>query len=266
MRPGIPFDPSVPLPMEAWDGQHISWERLANGTLVAVSDAHRFGTDALLLADFSRPAATARVCDLGCGGGIILLRWHDTGHRGPAVGVELSPSAAALLTESAGKLGHIQSVCGDLRRLRAGCCPDEWQAPLPAGRFDLVSCNPPYFTGGFVSGKPGRAAARHALTCTLPDVCTAAAYLLKETGKLCLCNRPERLADAILAAGAAGLVPKRLQFVRRTAGTAPWLFLLDCRKGARPGLSLLPDFVTHLPNGALSPAMQAVCPTEKEKP
>jgi hypothetical protein len=40
---------------------------------------------------------------------------------------------------------------------------------------------------------------------------------------------------------AAGLEPKRLAFVKNRAGDRPWLFLLQARKGGKPGLEVLPD-------------------------
>lgn len=217
-------------------------EHLANGTAVRVTQKHRFGTDAMLLSAFCGVHRDWSACDLGSGCGIIPLRWHDMGHRGPAVGVELSPEGAQLLREAAEELGHITSVCADLRTLQL------------EGNFDVVSCNPPYFTGGFRSQKPGRSEARHEVTCTVADVANTAARLLKDGGRLCLCNRPERLCDCMAAARLAGLEPKRLRFVRQRADLTetPWLFLLDCRKAGKPGLHLLPDLVVEDETGGFS--------------
>jgi methyltransferase small len=36
--------------------------------------------------------------------------------------------------------------------------------------------------------------------------------------------------------------PKRLQFVSKNPDTAPWLFLLEGRKGGKPFLNVLPQF------------------------
>ena len=37
-----------------------------------------------------------------------------------------------------------------------------------------------------------------------------------------------------------GLEPKRLRMVQQRPDTAPWLFLLEGRRGGRPGLRVLP--------------------------
>ena len=50
------------------------WIEVAGDTSVAVDDEHRFGEDALRLADFAAPARGERVCDLGTGCGAIALR------------------------------------------------------------------------------------------------------------------------------------------------------------------------------------------------
>ena len=149
-------------------------EYLANGTAVRVTQKHRFGTDAMLLSAFCGVHRDWSACDLGSGCGIIPLRWHDMGHRGRAVGVELSPEGAQLLREAAEELEHITSVCADLRTLQL------------EGNFDVVSCNPPSFPGGFRSQKPGRSEARHEVTCTVADVASTAARRLKDGGRLCL--------------------------------------------------------------------------------
>lgn len=48
-----------------------------------------------------------------------------------------------------------------------------------------------------------------------------------------MCNRPERLADTMVAMRNAGLEPKRLRLVHKNADTPPWLFLIEGRKGGK---------------------------------
>ena len=242
--------------MAAPDESSVQRELLSGGTAVFVSSAHRFGTDAMLLSHFCRVHRAERTADLGSGCGIIPLRWHDAGHRGPALAVELQPAAAALLQKGLEEPGtltgdrpgaHITALCADLRTV-------DWKQYPDAGRFDVVSCNPPYFTGGFVSRKPGRAEARHQLTCTTADVARAAAALLRDGGRLCLCGRPTMLGQARADCVNAGLQPKRLRFVRqRTADPAPpWLFLLDSRKAGGMGLNMEPDLIMEAADGGFS--------------
>ena len=116
-----------------------STEILYNRTRVYCSAVHRFGSDALLLARFSEPKRAWRAADLCSGCGIVSLEWHDRGHRGPCLGLELQPEASALLAAACTEQGieHITPVCADLRSFREG-----------EGSYDLCACNPPYFTAG----------------------------------------------------------------------------------------------------------------------
>lgn len=227
-------------------------ETLANGTPVYITKDHRFGQDALLLAHFCGVRSRESVCDLGCGCGIIALRWHDRGHRGPCLAVELSPEAAALARRAADETGaaHITVRQCDLRE--AGALRPYAQT------CGLVACNPPYFTGGILSPSPARAAARHAISCTMEDVCAAAFLLLRDGGRLCVCQRPERLADVLCAMRAARIEPKRLQFVAAHSAKAPWLVLAEGQKNRARGLRVLPTLITARANGAPSRKMLEV--------
>jgi tRNA1(Val) A37 N6-methylase TrmN6 len=57
---------------------------------------------------------------------------------------------------------------------------------------------------------------------------------VKFGGRLCLCNRPERLSDVIMAMKDNNIEPKLLRFVSKTPKDAPWLFLIEGRKGGKP--------------------------------
>ena len=203
-----------------------STEVLYNRTMVYCTPAHRFGSDALLLARFCAPKRAQKAADLCSGCGIVALEWHDRGHRGPCTALELQPEGSALLAEAVAQQGldHITPVCADLRSWREG-----------EGSFDLCACNPPYFTDGPQSANAAHALARHENTCTLEDVCTCAFRLLKDGGRFALCHRPERLAHR--------LEPKRLAFVKNKADGAPWLFLVEAQKNRKTGLRVEPDIL-----------------------
>lgn len=218
-------------------------ELLASGTKVCVNKNHRFGTDAMLLSHFCEVKRLQTACDFGTGCGIIPLRWRDMGHIGQAVGVEISEEAAALfeIGIKENQADNITAVHADLRT---------WQAEKP---FDVISCNPPYFTGGFVSPNAQRGTARHQVSCTMQDMCAAAARNLKDGGRFCICQRPQNLADVMACMRTVKLEPKRLRFVKQRQGAeVPWLFLLDSRKNGGIGLSVLPDLIMEDENGGFS--------------
>ena len=131
-------------------------EILDNGTRVLTAPRAAFGTDALLLGRFAQPRRAERALDMCSGCGIISLLWHDAGHRGPCTAVELDADASALCRRAVQETPgaeHITALCTDLRTFcKSG--PEQ-------GKYDFAACNPPYFTGGYVSPDARRATARH---------------------------------------------------------------------------------------------------------
>ena len=112
----------------------------------------------------------------------------------------------------------------------------------PKGQLDLVICNPPYkaTNAGIESSITAQKIARHEIMCNIDDVCRSASKLLKFGGRLCMCNRPERLADVITAMKSNNIEPKRIRFVANNPEQSPWLFLIEGKKGSKPFLKIDP--------------------------
>ena len=70
-----------------FENEHI--ETLGNDIGVIVSEAHTFGTDAMLLAYFANARRNDLACDLGTGCGIIPLLWKRDGNCQKIYGVEI---------------------------------------------------------------------------------------------------------------------------------------------------------------------------------
>ena len=229
---------------------------------VAVSDAHSFGTDAFLLADFAAPRFREPACDLGTGCGIIPLIWARDGKPEFCCGVEIQPLGIRQFEASiaASRLeNRVLPVLGDLREL---------PAEMPAGGFGLVTCNPPYKAehSGILSRSLAEQIARHETLCRIEDVCMAAFRLLRYGGRLCLCQRPERLCDVMIAMRAAGIEPKRLRMVSKKASSPPWLFLLEGKKGGKPFLQVEAPFHVYDENGRYTPEMQRMYGESYQRP
>ena len=223
-------------------------EKLNERVSVVISPAHRFGTDAFLLAHFAAPRRKDVACDLCTGCGIIPLIWANGDAPRESYGVELQPAAAGQFRRSIELSGvgqRVHCIESDLKELKG---------KLPFAQFDLVSCNPPYKAAGsgIESGMEAERIARHEVCCTTEDVCKAAAQLLRFGGRLCLCQRPERLADVLCAMRSAGIEPKRLRFVAKHADTEPWLFLVEGKKGAKPFMRVEPVLAVEEKSGGFT--------------
>ena len=200
-------------------------EQLGPYTLSWGDGVFPLGGDALALGAFASVRPGWRVCDLGAGSGALLLLLARRADRLALTGVEVDPLSAQTARnnlESNGLAGEV--VAGDLRT-----------APLPAGGFDLVVSNPPYFPVG--SGKSG-GPARSEEFCSLAELCAAASRLVKNGGRFALCHRPERLVDVLCALRSCRLEPKRLKLAAHGPGHPPSLLLVEAVKQGRPGLTV----------------------------
>ena len=219
-----------------WIGEH---------SVVFTDDVHSFGTDAVLLSDFSAPEKRDRVLEFGTGCGIVSLLWlRDP--RAPAIDVlDVQPEAIALVQAAV--------VHDALQERLHPYCMDLRQAPELLGKkcYDLVVMNPPYQAdgNGEQNAVPGRAVARHEILCSFGDICNTAAQLLNFGGKFCLCHRPDRLTDVLCALREAGLEPKRIRFCQQRVDKAPNLFLLEAKAGAKPGLVVEPPLLLQTEDG-----------------
>lgn len=232
----------------------ITYIPVYGDTVAAVDDIHRFGTDAILLSHFAMACAGETVCELGTGCGAIALRLAAGGHPTAVHGVDIQPDAVALAQRGA------DCFAGEPKPTFA---VGDWHNPrsiAPAGSYRRVVCNPPYFPthSGPTNADPSVCVARHEREDTLDSLCAAAAWLLTSGGRFFLCHRPERLSEVLSALMARHLEPKRLQTVQKRGDTAPWLFLLEAKKDARPGLNWLPPLVLYTDKGDPTPAMQEI--------
>ena len=133
------------------------------------------------------------------------------------------------------------------------------------GCHTLITCNPPYKAPGAGLKNPDgvTAAARHEVACTLSDIISVSARLLQTSGRLCMCQRPERLAEIITVMRANKLEPKRLRLVCKKVGEEPWLVLTEARKCGNTGLRIEPTLYVY-ENGEYSPEMIRIYGPYKE--
>lgn len=199
---------------------------------------------------------------MGTGCGTIPLLWLKNNNNLSVYAVELQKDACELLEKSIAhnKLeDNLTLLNADLRDLKGR---------LPFGTFDVVSCNPPYKLGGsgILNPEQQKLVARHEAECTLDDVCGAASNLLQFGGRLCMCQRPERLSDVIESMRRSGIEPKRLRLVQQRKSKAPKLFLIEGRRGGKRGfMDVLPTLFIEDGQGGFSEEMLEIYGDYKSK-
>ena len=104
------------------------------------------------------------------------------------------------------------------------------------GRVDTVTSNPPYMKVGNGIKNPDdiKLISRHEVSCTLSDVCRAAARLLKVGGHFYMVHRPLRLPEIITELKSVSLEPKRIKPVYPYIDREANMILIDAVKGGAP--------------------------------
>jgi tRNA1Val (adenine37-N6)-methyltransferase len=162
---------------------------------------YRFSADSVALAEFAQVRPFETVLDLcsGCGVIPILLWQHRPFQR--AVGVEIDAELCALARTNVAKFqleDKVHIIQADIRFL--GWDDFKVASPLACpGGFDVITANPPYWPAdrGRLNPNRQKAAARHEISVTLPEVLAAARCFLKPGGRFYL-SHVEARKDEIL--------------------------------------------------------------------
>lgn len=238
---------------------NIKREPIGDGVFINVSSHHTFGTDAVLLSHFARARKKDKLVDLGTGCGIIAFLMLRDKLCQTAYGVDISGEATELAALSATENGfdNFVAVNSDLKDLKG---------KLAFGCHTLVTCNPPYKAEGAGLKNPESHArvARHEVECTLEDIIAVSAKLLQTGGRLCMCQRPERLSELMSTMTKYKIEPKRLRLVCKRPHTAPWLVLLEGRRCGNTGLTVEPNLFVEDENGNFSSEMIKIYDKYKE--
>lgn len=201
--------------------------------LIQKTNGLLFGTDALLLASYVKPASHARAAELGGGSGIVSLLCLMRDKVKCVTCMEVQPAYADLIRRNA-LLNRLDD------RMTVLCCDvrDVAQKGVERGQYDIVFSNPPYMktTAGAPNRQMEKNIARHEMMGDIDDFCAAAARLLRYGGCFYCVYRCDRMADLFAALQKNRLEPKRLTMVHANAQSAPSMFLLCASYGGKPGL------------------------------
>ena len=234
------------------DKEFISDLQIGGLVIIQKENGFRFGTDAVLLSDFAKDVRADRIVDLCTGTGIVpILLYAKTG-ASHIMGIEIQEEIADMAKRSVklNDIGHRVSIeCGDLRRLS-----------LTPHSYDMVTVNPPYMKCGnaITNDLDTKTISRHEVMCTLEDVISCSAKLLKNKGHLVMVHRPSRLADVISAMRRYNIEPKRLRMVHPQAHKAPSLFLIDGALCGGEELKVLPPLIMQDEFGNESPELKDI--------
>lgn len=233
--------------MEEWlkDDERLDYLLAENLRIIQSPSVFSFSLDAVLLSKFVNvPHHKGQIVDLCSGNGVIPL-FLSARTKASIIGVELQERLFDMAQRSVRYNGlekQIEMVHGDVKEI---------PSQLGIEKFDVVTCNPPYFLAHEASDRnlsEHYAIARHELHLTLEEAIVSASRLLKQGGKAAFVHRPGRLLDIITIMRANRLEPKRLRFVHPKMGKEANTLLIEGIKDGKPDLKILPPLYVYEEN------------------
>ena len=201
--------------------------------IVQDTDGFKFSLDSVLLANFvTLNKRINNVMDIGCGNGIIsILLSMRTNAK--IIGVEIQNESYLNSLESI-KINNLNSQIivynEDIK---------EFYKSLESDSFDVVVCNPPYFSGDNVSKTISKKIARHSFYLDYNDVILISKKILKNNGIVAIVHRPENLMEILFTMRKNNIEPKKIRFVYPYKGKNANILLVEGMKNGKPGLKIM---------------------------
>ena len=213
------------------------------------SSSFLFSLDSVLLANFVTVNKSFKnIIDLCTGNGPIpMLLTYRT--KAKILGVEIQKDIydmAVLSVKENNMENQISYINLDIKKL-INKNFDE--------KFDVVTCNPPYFKvneSSLINKNEKKTIARHEVFIKLDDVIRISKYLLKTGGIFAMVHRPDRLVEIIFLMKKYNIEPKRIRLVYPKNGKEANMLLIEGIKNGNLGLKILPPLVVHNNDGSYS--------------
>ena len=204
------------------------------------TEAFNFSIDSMLLADFvSITKRVNRICDL-CSGNAPIPLYLSLRCKANIVGVEVQQESYDLAVKSIKENNLDNQIEMKLANLI--------DIHKELGKFDVVTCNPPFFKIGDNQINPNdrKAIARHEVLATLDDIVKESSLLLNSKGRLAMVHRPDRLVEILEAFKKYNIEPKRLQFIYPKMNKECNHILIEgIKDGSKDGLRVLPPLYVY---------------------
>lgn len=209
-------------------------------------EAFLFSLDSVILANFVSIRLTDKnIVDL-CSGNAPIPMLLSFRTKANILGVELQKDIYDLGYESiiSNKMDkQISFVNYDIKNL----VDEKYE-----GKYDVVTCNPPYFKykeGSLINQNKNKMIARHEVCTNLEEVIKISSYILKTNGTMALVHRPERLMEILFLMRKYNIEPKKMRFVYPKEDRDANMVLIEGSKNGKIGLRMLAPLIIYNNNG-----------------
>lgn len=217
-----------------------------NNVIFQDDEAFLFSLDSVILANFVSIRLTDKnIVDL-CSGNAPIPMLLSFRTKANILGVELQKDIYDLGYESIifNKMDkQISFVNYDIKNL----VDEKYE-----GKYDVVTCNPPYFKykeGSLINQNKNKMIARHEVCTNLEEVIKISSYILKTNGTMALVHRPERLMEILFLMRKYNIEPKKMRFVYPKEDRDANMVLIEGSKNGKIGLRMLAPLIIYNNNG-----------------
>lgn len=198
-----------------------------------------FSLDSILLPNFvTIRKNTKRILDICTGTAPIpLILSRKT--KASIIGVEIQKNIADLAEESVkinGLDDQIKIINADIKTYQT------------EEKFDLITCNPPYFKVTSLKNlneNQAKSIARHEITIDLETIIKISSKLLNDQGIFGLVHRPSRLIEIVNLCEKYSLEIKKIQFVYPRINEGANVVLIEAIKNGKSQLKVLEPIITY---------------------
>lgn len=197
-------------------------------------DAFKFSIDSVLLAEFvDINLRTKNIIDF-CSGNAPIPMILSTKFDKNIVGVEIQKNIFELGDKSIklNKINNINYLNMDIKNV----------ADYFDYKFDIITCNPPYFkynNDSVINVNKEKAIARHEISITLEDIVSCASKILRDSGSIYLVHRPERLVEILDLFKKYHFGLRKLEFVYDNISSNSCFLLIEAKYKCKDDLKVL---------------------------
>ena len=231
--------------------------------IIQETEGFCFGIDSVILAHFAYQFIKPNkiIADLGSGNGVLSLLLSKKVNPKEIVAFEKQPTIAEMATRSV-SLNHLENI---IQVKNVDIC--DLKNEQYVKKFDVIITNPPYKkeATGINSKNDMRQIARFETTADIDKWFQISNYILKDTGSIYMCYRPERLTEAFSAMRKNNFEPKEIRFVHSKLESESKLVLIRATKNGNAFLKILKPLIIYKDDGSYSEEVLEYYKEEKEK-
>lgn len=194
--------------------------------------AMKVGTDGILLGAWVDIGSAATVLDIGTGSGLIAMMIAQRSAQVRIDAIEIDPVAAKLAQKNVSNGPWPQRI-----QVHSTSLQDWSKVGERAQSYDIIVCNPPFFSSGPGAPETQRRVARHQEALTLSQLFQCAAHVSQEATRISLILPADRSEEAIAIAAANRWMLLRRTNVRSLPGRPFHRTLLEWRPASSERLA-----------------------------